>query len=211
MIPDYQDFAREWEAAWNSHDLDCILSHYTGDVVFRSTKALIYVGVGETHGKDDLREYWRAALKAQPNLRFEVQHVLGGHKMVVIVFRNHRGQLAAETLHFRDDGLVERASGSQEDYLLPPQYKLQVDLWVKPGMEQDFQTFERKALVNLANYGGVLIEKSRPESGPTERHVLSFPSQVAFEAYKRGPEAQAAQSERDHCIEKTEITELGGD
>ncbi|MGH1329988.1 MAG: nuclear transport factor 2 family protein [Paracoccaceae bacterium] len=211
MIPDYQDFAREWEAAWNSHDLDRILSHYSDDVVFRSRKALIYVGVGETQGKENLRTYWRAALDAQSDLKFEVQHVFGGHKMVVLVFRNHKGQLAAETLHFRDDGLVDQASGSQEDHLLPSQYKLQVDLWVKPGMARAFATFECKALGNMANYGGVLIEQYRPEVGPTERHVLAFPSQAAFEAYKRGPEAQAVRAERDSCIERTEITELGSD
>lgn len=211
MIPGYQDFAREWEAAWNSHDLDRILSHYSDDVVFRSRKALIYVGVGEIHCKQDLRVYWQAALEAQPDLKFEVQHVFGGHKMVVIVFCNHKGQLAAETLHFRDDGLVDQASGSQKDYLFPSQYKLQVDLWVKPGMEKAFATYERKALGNMANYGGVLIEQSRPEAGPTERHVLAFPSQAAFEAYKRGPEALAVRAERDTCIKGTESTELGSD
>lgn len=208
MIPDYQDFVREWETAWNSHDLDVILSHYSDDVVFQSRKALIYVGVGETRGKEALRAYWQAALKAQPDLRFEVQHVFGGHRMIVIAFRNHRGQLAAETLHFRDDGLVEQASSSQEDYLLPHHYKLQVDLWVKLGMEKAFAAYERKAMVNMANYGGILVAQSRPEVGPTERHVLAFPSQAAFEAYKRGPETHAVRAERDTCIEKTEILEV---
>lgn len=206
MIPDDQDFANEWEAAWNSHDLDRILSHYSDDVVFRSRKALVYVGVGEIRGKEVLRAYWQAALKAQPDLEFKVQHVFGGHKMIVIVFRNHKGQLAAETLHFRDDGLVDQASGSQENYLLPAQYKLQVDLWVKPGMEKAFATYERKALVNLASYGGVLIAQSHPSIGPTERHILAFPSQAAFDAYRHGPEARAVRAERDTCIEKTEIT-----
>ncbi len=209
MIPNYQDFAREWEAAWNSHDLDVILSHYSDDVVFRSRKALIYSGNGETRGKEALRAYWQAALEAQPDLKFEVEHVFGGHKMVVILFRNHKGQFAAETLHFHDDGLVDQASGSQEDYLLPTPYKLQVDLWVIPGMERAFEAYERKAMVNMANYGGALIAQSRPDAGPTERHVLAFPSQAAFEAYKRGPEARAVQAERDACIEKTEIAEIG--
>lgn len=208
MIPDYQDFAREWEAAWNSHDLDRILAHYSDDVVFRSRKALVFVGDGETRGKAALRVYWEAALKAQPDLKFEVQHVFGGHKMVVIVFRNHRSQLAAETLQFRDDGLVHLASGSQEDYLVPSQYKLQVDLWVKPGKERAFEAYERKAMVNMANYGGILVGQSRPEVGPTERHVLGFPSQAAFESYKQGPEARAVRAERDACIERTEIAEL---
>ena len=31
-----EQFAAGWIAAWNGHDLDQILSHYTDDVVFRS-------------------------------------------------------------------------------------------------------------------------------------------------------------------------------
>lgn len=209
MIPDYEQFAREWEAAWNSHDLDRILSHYTDDVVFRSRKALIYVGVGETSGKESLRAYWTAALDAQPDLKFEIQHVFGGHKMVVIVFRNHKSQLAAETLQFRDNGLVEWASGGQEDYPFPSNYKLQVDLQIKPGEQEAFSAYERKALANMADYGGALVSESRTDDGSTERHVLVFPSRVAFEAYRHGPEVLAAQSERDACIENTQITELG--
>ena len=29
-------FAEEWIAAWNSHDLACVLSHYTEDFVMNS-------------------------------------------------------------------------------------------------------------------------------------------------------------------------------
>ena len=208
MLIDYDEFAREWEAVWNSHNLDRILTYYSDDVVFRSRKALFYIGVGEIRGKEQLRAYWQAALDVQPDLRIEIQNVFGGHKMIVIVFRNHNNQLAAETLYFRDDGLVERASSCEEDHQLPSLYKLQVDLWVKRGKEEAYAEYERKAQVNMANYGGKLIEKSCPEIGPTERHVLAFPSLFSFEAYRRGPEALAIREERDTCIEKTEITGL---
>jgi ketosteroid isomerase-like protein len=114
MIPDYDDFAREWEAAWNAHDLDRIMAHYTDDIVFRSRKAVEHMGTGEMHGQTQLRAYWAAALKKQPDLRFEVQSVLGGYDMAVIVYRNNRGVLAAETLYFRADGLVERAAACHE-------------------------------------------------------------------------------------------------
>ena len=103
-------FASEWEAAWNSHDLDRILGHYAEDVVFRSQKAVTLVGNGEVRGKQSLRTYWGKALAAQPNLRFAVTNVYEGHNMMVITYRNHNDVQAAETLRFGAEGLVVEAS-----------------------------------------------------------------------------------------------------
>ena len=107
---DFDAFAIEWEAAWNSHSLDRILAHYSNDIVFRSHKAMRLVGTGELHGRDALRDYWARALKAQPNLSFVVVDVLHGYGMMVITYRNHNDVLAAETLRFGPDGLVVEAS-----------------------------------------------------------------------------------------------------
>ncbi|MEL6451582.1 MAG: nuclear transport factor 2 family protein [Pseudomonadota bacterium] len=107
---DYTAFAEAWEAAWNSHDLDRILAHYSEDVVFRSQKAMRLVGSGELHGKLALRDYWSRALAAQPDLSFVVVDVLHAHGMLVITYRNHRDVLAAETLRFGPDGLVVEGS-----------------------------------------------------------------------------------------------------
>ena len=108
MIP--EAFAREWEAAWNAHDLPSILSHYAPDVVFRSGKAVATVGTGVVVGVAALEAYWRAALARQPGLRFEVREVFVGHDMLVIVYANHAGRCAAETLRFGRDGKIVEAS-----------------------------------------------------------------------------------------------------
>lgn len=103
-------FAQDWQAGWNSHDLDRILLHYDPQIVFRSAKAAALVGTGTIHGMAELRAYWAQALARQPDLRFEVVDVFEGHQMLVITYRNHRGVLAAETLRFGEDGLVIEAS-----------------------------------------------------------------------------------------------------
>ncbi|MEM9350565.1 MAG: nuclear transport factor 2 family protein [Pseudomonadota bacterium] len=105
-----KDFAAEWEAAWNAHDLDRILSHYAEDVVFRSAKAVATVGTGVIEGKAALREYWAAALTRQPDLAFSVIEVFEGHGMLVILYVNQVGRRATETLRFGADGLVVEAS-----------------------------------------------------------------------------------------------------
>ena len=107
---DYAAFAEAWEAAWNSHDLDRILAHYSEGVIFRSQKAMRLVGQGQLQGKPALRTYWAKALAAQPDLSFVVVEVLGGHGMMVITYRNQKNVLAAETLRFGPDGLVVEAS-----------------------------------------------------------------------------------------------------
>lgn len=103
-------FAREWEKAWNSHDLDQILEHYCDDIIFRSRKAIPITASGEIKGKSALRAYWATALVQQPDLRFRVREVFEGHLMLTITYHNHRGVLAAETLYFNEDGKVFQAA-----------------------------------------------------------------------------------------------------
>jgi len=107
---DYSNFAKTWERDWNSHDLDRILSHYTPDIIFRSRKALTFVGTGEIHGRAALRAYWHKALSGQPDLHFTVLQVFEGHRMLTLTYRNHKGVLAAETLWFDAHGLIHRAA-----------------------------------------------------------------------------------------------------
>ena len=208
MIPDYKGFADAWEAAWNAHDLDRIMAHYTDDIVFRSRKAFPHLGLGELRGKDQLRLYWAAALASQPDLKFEVQTVLGGHKMAVVVYRNHKGVTAADSFFFSAHGQVEMAAACHENWQFPNPYRIQVDLWIKPGRERAFADYEEQAFAAMTTYGGRLIEIDRQIAGPDERHILEFPSKQAFDAYRSGPEAVAAKPVRDNCVDRTELTEI---
>src|SRR5262245_37453016 len=109
MNIDPQAFAAEWIAAWNSHDLERVLSHYSADIVFLSPVAQTVVGNGRVIGISALRSYWGKALAARPDLKFELLDVLVGHECLTIRYRNHRGQNAAETLEFGADGKVVRS------------------------------------------------------------------------------------------------------
>jgi ketosteroid isomerase-like protein len=106
---DARAFAEDWIAAWNAHDLDRILSHYASDVAFLSPLAQKRVGNGRVEGLAALRNYWSGALAAQPGLKFELLDVLTGHACLTVLYRNHRGQTAAETFEFRTDGKVVRS------------------------------------------------------------------------------------------------------
>lgn len=102
-------FAEDWIAAWNAHDLDRILSHYTSDIVLLSPIAQRRVGDGRVAGMDALRNYWSAALASQPELKFELIETMVGYSSLTIVYRNHRGMKATETFEFGPDNKVVRS------------------------------------------------------------------------------------------------------
>ncbi len=112
---DVVKYAREWQASWNSHDLQRIMAHYSDDIRFRSRKAASLVGTGLIVGKPALEEYWAAALQRQPNLRFSIERVYSGHDTMVIAYTNQVGVHAAETLRFGRGGLVVEASACHSD------------------------------------------------------------------------------------------------
>ena len=99
-------FAEEWIAAWNSHDIDRILSHYAAEIVFLSPVAQQRVGNGRVVGVSALRNYWGTALTQMSTLKFELVDVLTGHGCVTILYRNQRGQSVAETCEFNAAGKV---------------------------------------------------------------------------------------------------------
>ena len=99
-----RDFADEWIAAWNSHDLDRILAHWVDACVFTSPIAARLVGTGTVRGKEALRAYWQRGLEANPGLHFTMTTLFVGHDSVVIGYTNHRGQACAEMLRLDADG-----------------------------------------------------------------------------------------------------------
>ena len=112
-LDEAQRFADEWAAGWNAHDLDRITKHYSDDVVFSSpVAARILDGCdGVVRGIEALRAYWREGLRRNPDLCFEVVGVCVGVDSIVINYRHHTGQPAAEVLIF-SEGLVVSGMGA---------------------------------------------------------------------------------------------------
>jgi hypothetical protein len=108
-------FAKEWIAAWNSHDLDRILAHYTDDFTMSSPYIAQIAGVasGNLTGKAQIRAYWAAALERMPSLRFELVQTLIGADSVTIYYRGVKG-MVAEVFFFGKDQLVYQAAAHYE-------------------------------------------------------------------------------------------------
>lgn len=109
------EFAREWIEAWNSHDLERILSHYTHDFEMRSPVIIRIAGEpsGTLRGKAAVGAYWAKALAANPELHFELITALRGVRSIVLYYRGARG-LSAEVFEFEESGLVRRSFANYE-------------------------------------------------------------------------------------------------
>jgi hypothetical protein len=104
-------FAKEWIEAWNAHDLEAILSHYADDIIFHSPRIALVVGekIDSVTGKPALARYWNKALASAKDLHFTFDRLYIGSDSLTIAYRNHRGQNAAETFVFGEDGLVKES------------------------------------------------------------------------------------------------------
>jgi ketosteroid isomerase-like protein len=104
-------FAQEWVDAWNSHDLDRILSHYGEDFEITTPMIKVAMGIetGTLKGKDKARQYWEAALKKVPDLHFELREVTQGVGSVAVYYRSVLGKMAVEVMFFDSDGRINKA------------------------------------------------------------------------------------------------------
>lgn len=101
-LQEIEAFAVEWVSAWNAHDLDRVLSHYTEDFTLSSPLVAQIVGEssGQLCGKEAVGAYWGKALALIPDLHFELLDIFPGVDSLVLHYRNHQGRRVAEVFFF---------------------------------------------------------------------------------------------------------------
>ncbi|MGB0063827.1 MAG: nuclear transport factor 2 family protein [Terracidiphilus sp.] len=110
MPLDAKEFAAHWIAAWNSHDLDRILTHYAQNVILTSPVAARVLGdpAGVVNGIDALRSYFAKGLALFPSLKFTLIEVMQGLSSVVLYYENQSGTHTGEFMEFNAEGKVTR-------------------------------------------------------------------------------------------------------
>ena len=104
-----REFAQDWVDAWNSHDLERILTHYDDQVLLVSPIALKLLGDETVRGKAALREYFLRGLAAFPDLRFNLIETLWGTETIVVYYVNNvRGSKTAEVMLLNPAGKIRR-------------------------------------------------------------------------------------------------------
>jgi ketosteroid isomerase-like protein len=102
------ELSEHWIQAWNSHDLDEIMSHYAEDVVLVSPIAATILSdpSGTVRGKKALRDYFQKGLEVYPNLKFELIDVMWGLNSVVLYYVNQSGTKSGEFMEVSSSGKV---------------------------------------------------------------------------------------------------------
>lgn len=108
-------FAQEWIEAWNSHDLERVLEHYSDDFIMSSPRiaAIAQESSGVLCGKAAIAAYWAKALALLPELHFKLLATYVGADSVAIHYEGARGP-AVEVFFFNQAGLVYRAAANYE-------------------------------------------------------------------------------------------------
>jgi ketosteroid isomerase-like protein len=104
-------FASDWVEAWNRHDIDAVLAHYTDDFEMTTPMIQRVLGIesGTLKGKQAVGDYWRAALRKMPDLAFSIVDVTSGVDTVSIYYRAVMGKMAIETFFLNEERLVYKA------------------------------------------------------------------------------------------------------
>lgn len=105
---------REWVEAWNSRDLERVLTMYSEDAEMTSDRIppLGFGASGTVHGKDSLRAYWGKALTLIPNLRFTLIDTYVSPDSIVVFYENERGNTICEYLRLDAAGKIRQGSAN---------------------------------------------------------------------------------------------------
>lgn len=105
-----QQFAKTWIQAWNSHDMNAILNHYSEDIEITTPmiKMALGEGDGRLKGKEAVADYWRRALDKMPDLHFELYDVTEGVDSVALYYKSVMDKKAVEVMFFNEEGKVNK-------------------------------------------------------------------------------------------------------
>ena len=108
--------AQTWVDAWNRHDLDAIMEHYTDDIHFWSPLVVkrLKIASGYIGDKSRLRTYFAEGLALNPELHFTLLHVFVGVDSISIHYRRHDGLETHEMMVL--DATGQRASSVRVHY-----------------------------------------------------------------------------------------------
>ena len=97
-----QQFASDWIDAWNDHDLERLLRHFSDDFeAWAPAISLVtHDSAGVLRGKAAVMAPWGEARQLIPEVRFELISTLVGETSVTLYYKGVRGRLAAETFCF---------------------------------------------------------------------------------------------------------------
>jgi hypothetical protein len=106
------EFSTAWINAWNAHDIEAVLKHYTEDFEIITPMAEKILGPGNrsVRGKENVRIYWQKGLQLIPDLHFKLLEVFVGIESLAIYYQNTATNTkVVENLFFNKGGDVYKS------------------------------------------------------------------------------------------------------
>jgi ketosteroid isomerase-like protein len=104
--------AKDWIEAWNSHDLERILSHYSKDVAFEveTARTRWNKADGKLHGIAELRRHFALGLELAPQLKFQLDQVFLAPSGYAVLYQRENGNRVIDCVAIDDAGLAARVT-----------------------------------------------------------------------------------------------------
>ncbi len=101
----------EWIDAWNEHDVERILSHYSFEIEHTTPIAVKLLGLedGTIIGRNDLRKYFNKALSIALDLKFELIDFYFSVNSIAICYKSVLGRVAVEVLFLDQEFKIYRS------------------------------------------------------------------------------------------------------
>jgi hypothetical protein len=98
--------AKDWIEAWNSHDLERILSHYSKEVVFEveTARARWNKADGKLYGIAELRRHFALGLELAPQLKFQLDQVFLAPSGYAVLYQRENGNRVIDCVTIDDAG-----------------------------------------------------------------------------------------------------------
>jgi ketosteroid isomerase-like protein len=112
--PQLTELGHKWIAAWNSRNLEHVLTLYADDAEMTSDHVvrLGFSVQGSLRGKHNLRAYWSKAFAANTDLHFNEIALYTSPNSLVVHYENQRGQKICEYLRVDRDGRIVQGSAN---------------------------------------------------------------------------------------------------
>ncbi|MGQ7932483.1 YybH family protein [Paraburkholderia sp. D1E] len=109
---DAEVHAKDWIEAWNAHDLERIMSHYSQDVVFEAetVRARWKQPDGKLLGIAELRRHFALGLTLAPQLKFQLENVLLAPSGYAILYRRENGNRVIDCVTLNDVGQAAKVT-----------------------------------------------------------------------------------------------------
>ena len=102
----------DWIEAWNTHDLERIMSHYADEVEFTAQTVIARWGKadGKLIGKEELRLHFDKGLALAPDIHFTVEKILWAPNGYAVLYHRENGNRAMDAVELNEGGQAAKVT-----------------------------------------------------------------------------------------------------